>query len=296
MCDTEPILWMEGGSAPRANYSSDYYTHQAARRLPNTFIDRLGFLAAHAVWVAKLGYPPLRASAISNFFAKSVSLLPPVVDKASGAVMWLPSARGGRLLDVGCGDGHFLARMRDLGWTVVGVEPDMEAAAVAQKTFGVSVVQNLTELSADGARYDAITLSHVIEHVEDPITLLHVCCGLVRAGGTLVVVTPNVGSAGHRLLGEFWPGLDPARHKYLFGMSAMRAVAARAGIIAANVDATYRWAPWVWRTGWHLRTAVRGSQWPKILIPLVGAALLYLFEWGVHGLREELVLVARKPA
>ena len=47
-----------------------------------------------------------------------------VDDQLGGRVCWLPARPGGTVLDMGCGSGAFLARMRALGWQVAGVEPD----------------------------------------------------------------------------------------------------------------------------------------------------------------------------
>lgn len=91
------------------------------------------------------------------------------------SIMFLEQKEG-KLLDVGCGNGQFLVQMRDLGWQVMGVEPDAKAAEIAQKHFGLNVFVG----SLEAARFpentvDVITMHHVIEHVPDPIRLLLEC-------------------------------------------------------------------------------------------------------------------------
>lgn len=84
-------------------------------------------------------------------------------------IMYSDGARKGRLLDVGCGSGEFLAQMRELGWDVFGVEPDPQAARVAREQFGLTVWPGaLAEASFPDGFFDAVTLNHVIEHVADP--------------------------------------------------------------------------------------------------------------------------------
>jgi len=51
---------------------------------------------------------------------------------AGRSIMYLEGDRRGRLLDVGCGNGQFLSRMKGLGWDVYGTEPDPQAAGIAK--------------------------------------------------------------------------------------------------------------------------------------------------------------------
>lgn len=138
-------------------------------------------------------------------------------------VRHLPRLRapGAALLDVGCGGGEFLALARDLGWTVAGLEPDPRAAPRALSR-GLPVGQGGLELYAGrSGLFDAITLSHVIEHVPDPRGDLAACLRLLRPGGMLFCATPNIGAAGHRAWGAAWRGLEPPRHLQLFAHRAL---------------------------------------------------------------------------
>jgi 2-polyprenyl-3-methyl-5-hydroxy-6-metoxy-1,4-benzoquinol methylase len=129
---------------------------------------------------------------------------------------------GAALLDVGCGNGVFLERARDIGWRVLGVEPDPRAAAVA-RSQGLDVhlggIEILDEISGE---FDLITMSHVIEHVHDPISLLRACRRLLRSGGRIWIETPNLDSIGHSIYGASWRGLEPPRHLVLFTYLSLR--------------------------------------------------------------------------
>lgn len=140
-------------------------------------------------------------------------------------MMYLDRDVPGRLLDVGCGDGRRLAEMAELGWHGIGQEIDIQAAEFAAKTYGVNViVGDLTSLDTQDEGFNAITVSHVIEHVVDPIDLLRQCHRLLMPGGKLVVTTPNVCSIGHRAFGAAWMGLDPPRHLHVFSPNALAMV------------------------------------------------------------------------
>jgi SAM-dependent methyltransferase len=146
------------------------------------------------------------------------------------ASMYLGETAAAKLLEVGCGDGNRLARLRALGWDVQGQEVDPEAAAHARLTHGINVhLGHLEELEFPDAVFDAVIMHHVIEHVHDPARLLKECKRVLRVGGALVVVTPNAESYGHELFGSHWRGLEPPRHLKLFSQRTIRQVAARAG-------------------------------------------------------------------
>jgi 2-polyprenyl-3-methyl-5-hydroxy-6-metoxy-1,4-benzoquinol methylase len=136
----------------------------------------------------------------------------------------------GDLLEVGCGAGTRLPLFATLGWRVTGQEVDAAAAAEARRTSGVEIHAGPVEdLARQGRRFDAIVMNHVIEHVLDPVRFLSTCLGMLRPGGTLICVTPNAKSWGHRAFGVSWMALDPPRHLTLFTTSSLRTAAKLAG-------------------------------------------------------------------
>lgn len=126
-----------------------------------------------------------------------------------------------RLLDVGCGTGEFLVRMREAGWEVAGIEPDAASAEIA-RSKGLDVQQaGLGDARLDDGAFAAITLNHVLEHLHDPRAALERCRALLRPGGVVWIATPNIASLGHARFGRDWFGLDPPRHLVLFSPRAL---------------------------------------------------------------------------
>lgn len=147
------------------------------------------------------------------------------------SIMYLPGVAGGRLLDVGCGNGAFLTRMRSLGWQAEGVEVDDQAVAQGRSQGLLIHSGKLEAQKFPEDSFDAITLSHVIEHVHDPESLLSECHRLLKPGGRVVVTTPNPASWGHTLFRESWLALDPPRHLHLFDRKSLMKIASKSGFL-----------------------------------------------------------------
>ena len=223
-------------------------------------------------------------------------LLPSLCTAADAECRHLPllPAGGGRLLDVGCGNGGFLMLARQAGWQVEGL--DFDAGAVqAARSRGLEVHHGGIEaLSARSACYDVITLCHVIEHVHDPITTLRRLHALLKPGGMLWLDTPNLASLGAARFGQHWRDLDPPRHLVLFTPESLRGALAKAGF--RNVEQHWRGLSVfdVFATSDALgqeRSAQSASYQGR---PPLHAVLAELREMAQPARREFLTLSARK--
>ena len=100
--------------------------------------------------------------------------------------------RPGRLLDVGCGTGLFLAVARRRGWQVTGVDGSVEATRHARERFGLEVETGDFETLTDrGQRFDAVTMWDIVEHARDPVRLLGSARRALAPGGVVGLSTPN---------------------------------------------------------------------------------------------------------
>lgn len=124
----------------------------------------------------------------------------------------------GRLLDVGCGRGHFLHLMKKKGWDVSGTELCPDLARCIESVYGISVT-SFPDLP-DGY-VDVITMNHVLEHLNQPVMFLADCVRMLKPGGLLVVAVPNYGSWQSRFGGRGWFHLDVPHHLFHFGMSGL---------------------------------------------------------------------------
>ena len=120
----------------------------------------------------------------------------------------------GRLLDVGCGPGVLLSVAKDR-WDAVGVEVSKSAAEEARKRFNANVVEGTLEQAAfPSESFDAVTLVDVIEHLTGPKETLREVSRILKPGGVLFVLTPNIDAPVAKLMGRWWWGFRPAHLTY----------------------------------------------------------------------------------
>ena len=212
----------------------DYYTHREAPTGRDSRARRWYRKVVAGYHAVRFGYTDPQPAVLHRTLGRVLPLHPGRRADADFAVMYLPALPGGRLMDVGAGNGAFLRRMADLGWQVEGVDTD-PAAVERSRDLGLEIHPGtLASRRHPDGRFDAITMSHLIEHVHDPAGLLRECHRILRPGGRLVVVTPNGESWGHRRFGPNWRGLEPPRHIHVFTPRALRRLVASAGF--GNVD------------------------------------------------------------
>jgi SAM-dependent methyltransferase len=143
----------------------------------------------------------------------------------------------GRLLDVGCAAGFFLAEAAR-HFDVRGVEPSTFAATFAREKLSLDVFNGtLHDAALPGASFDLITLWDVIEHVPDPAALLLEIRRLLAPGGRVVLTTGDIGSDYAKSRGAHWHLLTPPWHLYFFSRATLATLVGRAGLDVENIAA-----------------------------------------------------------
>jgi len=133
-----------------------------------------------------------------------------------------------RVLEIGCGYGHLLKEFADAGAEVEGLEPDSEKVRFARERLGLSGVEQgfLGEAALGGASYDLVLMSHVLEHLADPVRGLTQLRDLLRPGGRLFLEVPHDSPEKVELMMELG---TTSSHLWFFVPRALREVALRAG-------------------------------------------------------------------
>lgn len=142
----------------------------------------------------------------------------------------------GRLLEIGCGNGGRLLGLQQLGWDIEGHDVDSKAVEYC-RTLGLRVQSgSLEDCGFREQSYDVILMSHVIEHLHDPLGVLKRCRELLKPGGKVIISTPNIRSLGRQIYRKHWLPLDPPRHITIFSSKTLRNVLNAAGFGAVRIS------------------------------------------------------------
>jgi 2-polyprenyl-3-methyl-5-hydroxy-6-metoxy-1,4-benzoquinol methylase len=152
------------------------------------------------------------------------------------------------LLDIGCGEGFLAERIAAHGNRIVGIDllpvPRMRHAFADYISADISHGLGDVLPALGGRRFDKILLMDVLEHLEQPETLLTQCRGLLKPGGTILVSVPNVANVTVRLgllFGrfEYQPrGILDATHLRFFTRKSIRRMIEAAGWDVVREEAT----------------------------------------------------------
>lgn len=217
-------------------------------------------------------------------------------EAASNLRMLRRHARGGRLLDIGCSTGLFLAAARGIGWTGQGLEYSPDSSRIARELHGLDV--RTGELRPDTfapESFDVVTLWDVIEHLPDPHATLRLIWRVMAPGGLLILKTPNADGlyprASLRLAARlgFWGHAEPPGHLYQFSVRTLTRMAERAGFSVVNVH--HGRIPLSYSFG-GVRGWFRSAKWAAY------CALFMPLAWAGPFLRlgDDQILVLRKAA
>lgn len=117
------------------------------------------------------------------------------------------TVKTGRVLDVGCGIGDFLAE-HFASWSMWGVEVS-EYASLKAEANGVSVFKTAAHIPAE---FDLVVWRGSFQHVDEPIVVLRDCVRKMKPGALIAfLATPNTNSPVYKLFGDL-PALDAPRN------------------------------------------------------------------------------------
>ncbi|HEX5110859.1 MAG TPA: class I SAM-dependent methyltransferase [Vicinamibacterales bacterium] len=133
------------------------------------------------------------------------------------------------LLDVGCGAGTFLDRVRsETGAQVVGV--DLVDLSQRPELSGIEFHHGpFAEQAVGRERFDAVTMWHVLEHDYDPRRSLRRAFESLKPGGWLFVEVPRLDSLSFRLFKTRWPGIQAPQHTALYDRKRLLGITRGAG-------------------------------------------------------------------
>jgi 2-polyprenyl-3-methyl-5-hydroxy-6-metoxy-1,4-benzoquinol methylase len=152
----------------------------------------------------------------------------------------LGTLRAKRIVDFGCGLGGFLLSIQVGGAEPFGVEISRGARDFVRHGLGLPVYEDLSKCLAQTGPVDAIVLSDVVEHLQDPADLLGTAVKALRPGGVLAIWTPNGGAAGTDLASaREWVGFRvDLEHLQYLSPRAILLLAGKPGLTVEHLETT----------------------------------------------------------
>lgn len=171
----------------------------------------------------------------------------------------LPDMKPGRMLEVGCASGSFLAQMASAGWCVTGIEISRKAAA-AVRAAGFEVFAGTVDAAPEPLqKYDLIVGWMVIEHLHDPLASLATLSRWARPGGWLAISVPDASALEFRLFKGAGYALHLPNHLYHFTPKTVTTL--------------------LQRSGWQVEKIVHH----RVLNNLMGSVGYKLEDWGASA-------------
>ena len=135
----------------------------------------------------------------------------------SHRIRFFRSLKGkGSILDMGCGNGYFMAACRERGYRVMGLDLSEWAVTYVKETLGIEALSgHLDRIHLPGRRFDIVTLWHVLEHSRDPAKVIIRAGRWVKEDGIVVLEVPNYEGTDAQRLWEDWVGWQLPYHFYL---------------------------------------------------------------------------------
>ncbi len=198
------------------NFSSFLPESDSLKKKITTFIKKTVLAETH-------GYPLISRP---NIF------LPKVFYKVIGRIFqhqigyfFPPYIKDGKVLDVGCGNGSYLAKLRELGWDVYGVEQNKKIGDWARQNLSLNIFSGDFESSKfPDNHFDVINFTHVFEHLPDLKVSLNEVQRVLKKGGLLIIDVPNVASVEQKIFGKYWSGWAPPLHLFHFSPSIIKKI------------------------------------------------------------------------
>lgn len=191
------------------------------------FADTVVDQAAYDLFYTKLSkYEDSRTSTGSGQNAWDAERLNEVAD----AIVQQVGSTEARILDLGCANGGLLAALKSKGFSdLTGVDPSKACAAATREILSVRAVAASLYALPDLGTFDVITLSHVLEHLEDLQGAIENFPRLVRPGGMVYIEVPDASRYAECLVAPFQD--FNTEHINHFSHESLRRLMAQVGLV-----------------------------------------------------------------
>lgn len=237
------------------------------------------------------------------YIEKSLQSNPERLENQIAAVKRHITIAGKKALDIGCGGGLFLSKLKAEGAVVTGVELSDTRAFYAKEKHGFEVIKRIIEdqyWESFHGSFDVVTLWDVIEHVNYPFATVQAAAKMLKPGGILLIDTPcrdafyhRFGELTYKLSGGKFPtflntmySAKPFGHKQILSFAEMKGLLEAAGL---QVEELNRFHELSFPYSFYLKKLVRSQRLVKLLLPFVHVFFI------IFPIRNKMLAIGRKP-
>ena len=209
---------------------------------------------------------------------------------------------GGKLLDVGCGNGAFLKQASNQGWDVWGCELS-QSGAEAAAAGGLRVVHGSV---ADGGYqdrlFDVVRLEQVFEHLNDPRGTLQEIRRILKLGGIVIIGVPNSDAFSFCLFKRHWGLLGLPFHLYQYSAATLSSMLSEQGFEVLRIRYLSLPMCWIWSInnalnswmGWSPRAMVFNNPLTRLISTILFFPLIRLAGMLHPKSKEMFEIIARR--
>jgi 2-polyprenyl-6-hydroxyphenyl methylase/3-demethylubiquinone-9 3-methyltransferase len=237
-----------------------------------------------------------------NYIEKSLQSNPERIENQLNAVRRNSGIKDKRILDIGCGGGLFLSKMKAEGAKVLGIELSDSRAYYAKTKHRLEITKRPVEdkyWEIFVNTFDAVTLWDVIEHVNYPLATLRNTVKLLKKDGILLIDTPCRDAFYHRF-GEFTYWLSggkyatflntmysakPFGHKQIFSLAEMKSAFEMVGL---EVIEAKRFHELSFPYQFYLKKLFKSDILVKILLPFVNIFFV------IFPIKNKMLVIGKK--
>lgn len=157
----------------------------------------------------------------ATFFEKTYQAVKSKTIRSKVKRIQKTTLKGATVLDFGCGTGDFLVACKNAGFSILGFEPNSDAATLSQKK-GVELISSIENLKDNSV--DVITLWHVLEHLPNLENDIAQFKRVLKPNGTLIIAVPNYKSFDAKWYKQFWAAYDVPRHLWHFDKKSIKSL------------------------------------------------------------------------
>lgn len=272
----------------------------------NVFVSPNGFHYIDYLDPVQKISPEIDGSGLSageiNYIEKSLQSNPERIQNQVQAVKKYVDVQNKKVLDIGCGGGLFLSKMKIAGAKVIGIELSDTRAYYSKTKHDIEVIKRTIEDSyweIFKNAFDVITLWDVIEHVNFPLSTLQHATNMLKPNGILLIDTPcrdafyhRFGELTYKLSGGKFPtflntmySAKPFGHKQIFSLNEMKQAFESVGL---QVLEAKRFHELSFPYSFYLKKLFKSNLLVKILLPFVHLFFL------IFPIKNKMLVIGKK--